>query len=48
MNADTAVVEAGATGSLDTTAHGLVIGFNFGEEGLMAGASVVDYRVDDL
>ncbi len=46
VNADVAVVEAGATGSLDTTtAQSPVIGFNIGEEGLMAGVSVEGTKV---
>jgi lipid-binding SYLF domain-containing protein len=49
VNADVTVVEAGATGSLDTlTAQNPIIGFNFGEEGLMAGVSVEGTKVSKL
>ena len=49
VNADVTVVEAGATGSLDTTtAQSPVIGFNFGEKGLMAGVSVEGTKVTKL
>ncbi len=49
VNADVTVVEAGATGSLDTTtAQSPVIGFNFGEEGLMGGVSVEGTKVSKI
>lgn len=49
VDADVTVVEAGATGSLDTTtAQNPVIAFNFGEEGLMAGVSVEGTKVTKL
>ena len=49
MDADVTVVEAGATGSLDTTtAQNPVIAFNFGEEGLMAGVSVEGTKVSKI
>ncbi len=49
VNADVTVVDAGATGSLDTlTAQNPVIAFNFGEEGLMAGVSVEGTKVSKI
>lgn len=49
VDADVTVVEAGATGSLDTTtAQSPVIGFNFGEEGLMAGISIEGTKVTKI
>lgn len=49
VDADVTVVDVGATGSLDsTTAQSPVIGFNFGEEGLMAGVSVEGTKVTKL
>lgn len=49
VDADVTVVDTGATGSLDTTtAQSPVIGFNFGEEGLMAGVSVEGTKVTKL
>jgi lipid-binding SYLF domain-containing protein len=49
VDADVTVVDTGATGSLDTTtAQSPVIGFNFGEEGLMAGVSVEGTKVTEL
>ena len=49
VDADVTVVKTGATGSLDTTtAQSPVIGFNFGETGLMAGVSVEGTKVTKL
>ena len=49
VDADVTVVEAGATGSLDTTTSQTpVIAFNFGEEGLMAGVSVEGTKVTKI
>ena len=49
VDADVTVVDIGATGSPDTaTAQSPVIGFNFGEEGLMAGVSVKGTKVTKL
>jgi lipid-binding SYLF domain-containing protein len=49
VDADVTVVDTGATGSLDTTTvKDPVIGFNFGEEGLMAGVSVEGTKVSKL
>ena len=49
VDADVTVVDTGATGSLDTTtAQSPVIGFNFGEEGLMAGVSLEGTKVTKL
>ena len=49
VDADVTVVEAGATGSLETTtAKNPVIGFNFGEAGLMAGISFEGTKVSEL
>ncbi len=49
VNADVTLVDIGATGSLDTTtAQSPVIGFNFGEEGLMAGVSVEGTKVTKM
>ena len=49
VDADVTVVDIGATGSLDTTtAQSPVIGFNFGEGGLMAGVSVEGTKVTKL
>ena len=49
VDADVTVVELGATGSLDTTtAQNPVIGFNFGEKGLMAGVSVEGTKFSKL
>ena len=49
VDADVTVVDTGATGSLDTTtAQSPVIGFNFGEEGLMAGVSVEGTKVTKI
>lgn len=49
VNADVTVVDAGATGSIDTTTgQNPVIGFNFGEEGLMAGVSVEGTKVTKI
>ena len=49
VDADVTVVEAGATGSLDsTTAEKPVIGFNFGEAGLMAGVSIEGTKVTEI
>jgi len=49
VDADVTVVDTGATGSLDTTtAQSPVIGFNFGEGGLMAGVSVEGTKVTKL
>ncbi len=49
VDADVTVVEAGATGSLDsTTANKPVIGFNFGESGLMAGVSIEGTKVSKI
>ncbi len=49
VNADVTLIDIGATGSLDTTtAQSPVIGFNFGEEGLMAGVSVEGTKVTKL
>ena len=49
VDADVTVVDTGATGSVDTTTvKDPVIGFNFGEEGLMAGVSVEGTKVSKL
>lgn len=49
VDADVTVVEAGATGSLDTlTSQNPVVAFNFGEEGLMAGLSVEGTKVSKI
>ncbi len=49
VNAEVIVVETGTTGSLDTTtAQSPVIGFNFGEEGLMAGVSIEGTKVTEI
>ena len=49
VDADVTVVEAGATGSLETTtARNPVIGFNFGETGLMAGISIEGTKVSEI
>lgn len=49
VDADVTVVEAGATGSLDsTTTQNPVIGFNFGESGLMAGVSIEGTKVSEM
>jgi len=49
VNAEVTVVDTGTTGSLDTTtAQSPVIGFNFGEEGLMAGVSVEGTKVTKI
>jgi lipid-binding SYLF domain-containing protein len=49
VDADVTVVKTGATGSLDTTtAQSPVIGFNFGETGLMAGVSVEGTKVTKM
>jgi lipid-binding SYLF domain-containing protein len=49
VNADVAVVEAGASGSFDTTtAKNPVVAFNFGDKGLMAGVSVEGTKVSKL
>ena len=49
VDADVTVVDTGATGTLDTTtAQNPVIGFNFGEEGLMAGVSVEGTKVTEI
>ena len=49
VNADVTVVEAGATGSLDTTtSKSPVVAFNFGEAGLMAGVSIEGTKVSKI
>lgn len=49
VDADVTVVEAGATGSLDTTTSpSPVIAFNFGESGLMAGVSLEGTKIDKI
>lgn len=49
VNADNTVVDTGATGSLDTTtAQSPVIGFNLGDEGLMAGVSAEGTKVTKI
>lgn len=49
VDADVTVVESGATGSIDTTTgQNPVIGFNFGEEGLMAGVSIEGTKVTKI
>ena len=49
VDADVTLIDIGATGSLDTTtAQSPVIGFNFGEEGLMAGVSVEGTKVTKI
>jgi lipid-binding SYLF domain-containing protein len=49
VDADVTLVDIGATGSLDTTtAQSPVIGFNFGEGGLMAGVSVEGTKVTKI
>ena len=49
VNADVVAIDIGATGSFDTaTAQNPVIGFNFGEGGLMAGVSVEGTKVSKL
>jgi len=48
VDADVTVVESGATGSIDTTtSQHQVIGFNFGEKGLMAGVSIEGTKVEE-
>ena len=48
VDADVTVVESGATGSIDTTTgKNQVIGFNFGEKGLMAGVSIEGTKVEE-
>jgi len=49
VDADVAVVESGASGSIDsTTTKQPVVAFNFGEAGLMAGVSVEGTKVTKL
>jgi lipid-binding SYLF domain-containing protein len=49
VDADVTLIDIGATGSLDTTtALNPVIGFNFGEGGLMAGVSIEGTKVSKL
>lgn len=49
VDGDVAFIDAGASGSVDTTTgKNPVIGFNFGEEGLMAGVSVEGTKVTKI
>ncbi len=49
VDADVTAVDAGATGSIDTTtAQNAIIGFNFGEAGLMAGVSIEGTKVEKM
>ena len=49
VDADVTAVDAGATGSIDTTtAKDAIIGFNFGEEGLMAGVSIEGTKIEKM
>lgn len=49
VDADVTAVDAGATGSIDTTtSKDAIIGFNFGEEGLMAGVSIEGTKIEKL
>ena len=49
VDADVTAIDIGATGTFDTTTlKDPIIGFNFGEEGLMAGISIEGTKVSKL